>query len=306
MGRISRVGVTGLLLSVLNVASLTASERSDAIPALSGNWGRNWLFFESAPGTAVPVESRSRRADGTMDIEIMAGDDTNPILRPTAREVLRTRAEFARDAAAPDPHNQCAPEPTPFTLTTQFGLEIVQARDEVLLLSLADHKVRRVKLNVPHPARVLPTWQGDSVGRYEGDALVVDTVGQKVGPLSMVDLYGTPFSDKLHVIERYRLIDGAAARDAQTRHESRYFPAGRSSPFTNEYGRGNIDPDAGKPGLQVEITVEDPEIFTTRWSATITYRRVLGDWPESVCAENTREYYANRDTPIPTAAKADF
>jgi hypothetical protein len=43
--------------------------------------------------------------------------------------------------------------------------------------------------------------------------LVIDTIGQKIGPLSMVDLYGTPFSLALHVIERYRLIDGATARD---------------------------------------------------------------------------------------------
>lgn len=276
------------------------------VPELSGNWGRNWLFFEPAPVGPVPVGSSVRRADGTMNVGMMAGDDANPILNPRAREVLRARAEIGRNAAAPDPHNQCAPEPTPFTLGTQFGIEIVQAKDEVLLLSLADHKVRRVKMNVPHSARIVPTSQGDSVGHYEGDTMVVDTIGQKVGPLSMVDLYGTPFSEKLHVIERYRLIDGVTARDAQKAHEGRYFPAGVSSPFTNEYGRGDIDPDANKPGLQVEITVEDPEMFTTHWSGLITYRRVLGEWPESVCAENTREYYANRDTPIPRAGNADF
>lgn len=86
---------------------------------------------------------------------------------------------------------------------------------------------------------------------------MVDTIGQKVGPLSMVDLYGTPFSEKLHVVERYRLIDGATAIDAQKKHESRYFPAGVSSPFTNEYGRGSIDPDANKPGLRPLLTPID-------------------------------------------------
>jgi hypothetical protein len=276
------------------------------VPDLSGNWGRNLLFFEPAPSGAIPVASKNTRANGTMNIDSMAGDDANPILRPPTREVLRMRGEAGRNEAAPDPHNQCAPEPTPFTLSTQFGFEIVQAKSEVLLLSLADHKVRRVRMNALHPARVTPTWQGDSVGHYEGDTLVVDTVGQKVGPLSMVDLYGTPFSDRLHVIERYRLIDGIAARDAQKKHEASYFPPGVSSPFTNEYGRGDIDPDPTKAGLQVEVTVEDPMTFTTPWSGLITYRRVLGDWPESVCAENTREYYANRDTPIPHADKPDF
>jgi hypothetical protein len=122
----------------------------------------------------------------------------------------------------------------------------------------------------------------------------------------MVDMYGTPFSEKLHVVERYRLIDGAAARDAQQQHDARYFPPGVASPLTNEYGRGSLDPDTGKPGLQVEVTVEDPETFTTPWSALITYRHVQGDWPEAICAENTREYYANRDTAIPRADKPDF
>jgi hypothetical protein len=58
------------------------------------------------------------------------------------------------------------------------------------------------------------------VGRYEGDTLVIDTIGENVGPLSMVDRYGTPFSPALHVIERYRLIDGTLARDLQQKHES--------------------------------------------------------------------------------------
>ena len=135
---------------------------------------------------------------------------------------------------------------------------------------------------------------------------MVDTIGQKVGPLAMVDLWGTPFSQSLHVVERYRLIDGAAARDAQRAQESRYFPPGVSSPLTNEYGRGDLDPDTGRKGLQVEVTVDDPNMFASPWSALVTYRHVLGDWPEAVCAENTREYYANRDTEVPKAEKPDF
>ena len=89
------------------------------------------------------------------------------------------------------------------------------------------------------------------------------------------------------MIERYRLIDGATARDLQLKHESTYFGAGRSSPPNNPYGRGDIDPDPTKPGLQVEITVDDPAVFTTPWSGLVTYRHAQGEWPEAVCAENT-------------------
>jgi hypothetical protein len=91
------------------------------------------------------------------------------------------------------------------------------AEDEVALIYLSDQQVRRVRMNVPHSDHLTPTWKGESVGHYEGDTLVIDTIGQKVGPLAVVDRFGTPFSAALHVIERYRLIDGATARDSQAR-----------------------------------------------------------------------------------------
>src|SRR5262249_29989618 len=148
-----------------------------------------------------------RKADGTVDESSWVGDYTSSILRPAAAEVVKKRGEIALSGmTAPDPSNQCWPEPTPFVLTVQFRMRILQQKEEVTLLYAADHKVRHIPLNVSHPSKVAPTWQGDSVGHYEGDTLVIDTVGFKVGPLSMVDLYGTPFSQGLHVIERYRLI----------------------------------------------------------------------------------------------------
>jgi hypothetical protein len=155
-----------------------------------------------------------------------------------------------------------------------------------------------------HPT---PTWQGESIGYYDGDTLVIDTIGQKIGPLSMVDLYGTPFSSALHVIERYQLIDGAKARDLQLTHESAYFGAGTLNPMTNEYGI-KIDPDSIKPGLQVEIIVDDPPTFTTPWSAFVTYRHILDDspWPEGVCAENTRGAGSAWMSLVPRADKPDF
>ena len=51
-------------------------------------------------------------------------------------------------------------------------------------------------MNQPHPVRVAPSWYGDSVGHYEGDTLVIDTVAIKIGPFAMVDMYGTPHSPR--------------------------------------------------------------------------------------------------------------
>ena len=70
-----------------------------------------------------------------------------------------------------------------------------------------NHEVRQVRLNELHPAQLTPSWYGNSVGHYEGDTLVIDTVGIKIGPFAMIDWYGTPYTKFLHVVERYRLID---------------------------------------------------------------------------------------------------
>jgi hypothetical protein len=272
------------------------------IPDLSGPWGRNVLYLEPPVVGPGPVMNRMKRPNGSMDGSAIFGDYTNPILKPSSAEALKKLGAISLTGAAfANPHNQCQPEPTPFTLAMQFGVQIVQGRDEVLLLYVGDHKVRHVRLNVPHRANPPPDTQGDSVGHYEGDSLVVDTVGIKTGPLAMVDQYGTPYSKALHVVERYRLVDGTTARDALLAQE-RMHP--EVIPFP--YGRGPLDPDTGRKGLQVQVSVEDPGAFTTPWSALVTYRHVLGEWPEAVCAENFHEYYAQRDTDVPRADRADF
>src|SRR5258708_7542849 len=82
-----------------------------------------------------------------------------------------------------------------------------------------NNEVRTVRLNEPHPSPVKPSWYGDSVGHYEGDTLVIDTVGVKTDrKYAMIDLFGTPYTDKLHVVERYRLRDYDDVKDALDRH----------------------------------------------------------------------------------------
>jgi hypothetical protein len=71
----------------------------------------------------------------------------------------------------------------------------------------------------PHPAHVTPSRYGDSVGHYEGDTLVIDTVGIKIGPFAMVDMFGTPHTEALHVVERYRLIDSRLRRGLEPERE---------------------------------------------------------------------------------------
>jgi hypothetical protein len=289
------------------VGPASAIQGVASIPDLSGIWGRNWFAFEPPSSGPGPVVSKLRRPNGALILIPFVGDYSNPILKPHAAEAVKRRGETELGGAVPpNPHNQCWLEPTPFTFSIQQGMQMIQQKDEVVLLYPSDHQVRHVRMNVPHSEHPTPTWQGESVGHYEGNTLVIDTIGQKVGPLSMVDPYGTPFSAALHVIERYRLINGLRARDLQRKHESTYLGAGGSSPFTNTYWRGEIDPDTTKPGLQVEITIDDPATFTTSWSGVVTYRHVLTEWPEAVCTENTRGAGSSWVSLVPQAGKPDF
>jgi len=117
----------------------------------------------------------------------------------------------------------------------------------------------------------------------------------------MVDIYGTPHTAALHVVERYRLIESEAAREGQQWGL-------KENPYAREGGDAGLSVDAdykGK-GLQLQFTVEDDGVFTTPWSATVTYRRGLGQWPEIVCAENLRATYMTRDSDVPRADRPDF
>ena len=130
---------------------------------------------------------------------------------------------------------------------------------------------------------------------------MIDTVGIKADrPVAMLDLYGTPYTKALHVIERYRLLDYDATKDALERVATKNW---RTPPF--RIGP-DVDPDYKGNGLQLQFTVEDEGVFTTPWSATITYRRPLGEWPEFVCAENPYGYFPGKHATLPTADKPDF
>ena len=303
-GKHARRAAIGFVSAAILVWPATGTENSASIPALSGQWGRTLFNLEEPPSGTGPLTNTMRRANGTIDDNAgRVADFNSPLLKPEAAEILKRRGEYSLTGQSiPDNHNQCWPEPPPFTLTIQLEMQLLQRKDEVVLLYVNDHKVRHVRLNVPHPEHVTPSWQGDSVGHYEGDTLVVDTVGFKTGPFSSVDRYGTPFSERMHVVERYRLIDGEAAAAAVRKH-ARTFNANAAPVRFDGYG-AEVDLDTHKKGLQVEVNVEDPGSFTMPWSGLVTYQPET-TWPEMVCAENLRES-SGPERVIPVAGKPDF
>src|SRR5262249_17898886 len=146
------------------------------------------------------------------------GDYTNPILQPHAAEIVKKHGEISLTGVVyPTPSAKCWPGGVPFVFW-DFLVQITQEPTKVTMIYRHGNEVRHVRMNEPHPAEVTPSGYGDAVGHYDGDALVIDTVGIKIGPHAMLDMFGTPHSEKLHVVERYRLVDYDEAKDALDRN----------------------------------------------------------------------------------------
>jgi hypothetical protein len=236
-----------------------------SIPDFSGIWAHlTWPDFEPPLEGPGPVTNRSR-LNGASNIYELVGDYTSPILKPYAAEVVKRHGEISLSGTSyPTPSNQCWPGGMPFVLWN-IGMQMIQQPDKITILYSNDQEVRHVRMNQPHPAQGTPSWYGDSVGHYEGDTLVIDTIG--MNDKTFIDNYRTPHTEKLHVVERWKMIDD------------------------------------GKM-LEVNIKVDDPDTFNEPWSTIQRYRRAqprqLG---EEACAENNAHLFDYR---IPVADKADF
>jgi hypothetical protein len=281
----------------------SGTQSAASIPDFSGTWSNQALNALEPPLSGPgPVRNRSRVRTGPQagigDGRQLVGDYTNPILQPWAAERLKKFGEISLAGKGfPTPRNQCWPEGMPF-VSINRGQQVLQQPDKISILYPFDHQFRQVRMNQPHPARVTPSWYGDSVGHYEGDELVIDTVGVKVGRFSMIDWFGTPYTDALHLVERYRLLDYEATMKAVAW-------AAKEHSLTGGPSGPRADPNYKGKGLQIQLTVEDKGAFTMPWSATLTFRRALDEWRELVCAENT-QWYPGIYSEAPTANKPDF
>ena len=268
-------------------------EGAAPIPDFSGIWLHS-NGYEPLPSGPTSLVNRSRR-NGVSDVLQLVGDYANAILKPEAAEVVKKHGEISlRGMGYPTPSNQCWPGGVPFVFASDDGMQLLQQPDKVFMLHIYDHQVRQARLNQSHPTQVNPSWYGDSVAHYEGDTLVIDTVGIKVGPFAMVDWYGTPHTPALHVVERYRLLNYEAAKEGLQRDAKENFRIRRPLPE-----------DRDQKYLQLQFTVEDEGAFTAPWTATMTFSRGGADWPEIVCAENI-QWYPGKSAEVPRAVKPDF
>jgi hypothetical protein len=260
------------------LAAAAGAQNAQAIPQLSGKdfgWLADTEFLPPASGPGPVTFDKAHpyvRNNTVGQPTFRIGDVSNPILQPWVVERMRKdNEEVLAGKFAFTARSSCWPAGVPGFLVFGCGARTVyfiQTAKEVVMISDGDAQVRHVYLNVPHSGRARPSWYGESVGHYEGgDTLVVDTVA--MNDRSFIDNYRTPHSERLHVVERWKL-----AADGKS--------------------------------IEVALRVEDPGAFTIAWDARQVYQRVnQGPLAEQVCAENN--FILGQDTaPIPMAQRPDF
>jgi hypothetical protein len=294
----------GVLAGVITASvSLSAIAMAQAAPPdFAPNPNIGWyayarLFIPPPSGPGPVQQDRAHpyvsnddfRVTGQQPTERVA-DLNNPILQPWAREAIRKRNEEVLSGhPSISPNASCWPKGvTGFLLSPMTQpMYFIQARSEVAMILSGGNDVRHIYLTDKHSPNVKTSWYGESIGHYEGDALVVDTVG--LDERTWVDGFATPHTKALHVVERLHLIEN-----------------------------GQV--------LEANVHIEDPGAFTMPWDAIQRYRQFeaavrkvpierlaqLASAPEGplteiVCAENPHSFFAGVPAlPVPEAKVPDF
>ena len=275
MLRVASLAATIGGLCVGTALAQDAATKPGGLDLSSGNagWvsmGGEWI---AKPGTPPPVTFDPAHPyvpnNTGKQPTFRVADLDNPNLTQLAKdglkqsndEVLRGKAMYSREA-------RCWATGVPvYLLNPAQPTFFLQTPQKIAVIWQMDQQVRHIYMNVPHSPNPRPSWYGESVGHYEGDTLVVDTIAQNTR--TFVDNYRTPHGEKLHVVERYRLIEG------------------------------------GKT-LHADITIEDPATFIQPLQVTHRWRRVQGPMIESRCAEGNFNVFNQDVEPLPTAEAPDF
>jgi hypothetical protein len=246
-----RIPIAALLLSL----SVTAGAQWDPYP---------WKHVPRTPDGKVDLNAPAPRttygkpdlsgfwmpADEVKHLLNLAADlkpDDVP-LQPWARNLYNQRiGNNGKD----HPGVSCLPSGIPEKDNIPDGLKLVQTEDLIILL----HESRTIYRQIFTDGRSLPkhpqpTWMGYSIGRWEGDTLVVETIGQN--GKTWLDMRGLPGTESLRVIERFRR------------------------------------PKAGQ--MDIDVTIDDPAAYTKPWNVKLTWRLEPDtDLIESICEENNRD-----------------
>src|SRR5258707_3796505 len=277
--RVVAASIMTAFTAIVPTVSIVAQEKA-VVPDFSSNL-TGWVGLNGAgpyveadpgrqPGPVVSDPAHPFVPNGTNEQPTFRiADLTNPNLMPWAKELMKKDIDeiLAGKKSAFTAQSSCVPGGVPMFMAYGGGNPIVflQTPKEVVLYFTGDQQIRHVYMNVPHSANPKPSWYGESVGRYEGDTLVIDTIG--LSDKTFADIYRTPHTEKMHVVERWRIVEGGQM-------------------------------------MESVFTVDDPGTFYKPWTAMRRYRRVKQEPIEQICAENNSANIF--DYHVPTAEKPDF
>lgn len=177
-------------------------------------------------------------------------DGSQPPRLPWTQKAFEER-EAAEAAGSPlyDPTAACLPSGIPRIIATPYPTEIIQTPERTVFLYEAQHLFRIIHMNQQHPKHIEPSFMGHAVGHWEGDTLIIDTVG--LVDETQIDEGGNQHSDQLHVIERIRKTDDKTLEDV--------------------------------------FTIDDPKAYSKPWTAKRTFKwRPEMRFLEYICEENNR------------------
>ena len=251
----------GLVAGCVAAAVMASASAADAIPDFQSNQTA-WLHppggeFPAVPGSPLPIRQDpahpfvGNNSGGQPTYRL--GDVSNPNLKQWVKDAMKKDNDAVlAGGIAFSARQSCLPGGVPvFLLFGGQPIYFIQTPKEVLMIYEGDHQLRHIYLDVPHSKNPKPSWYGESVGHYEGDTLIVDTVG--LNNKTVVDSYRTPHTDRLHVEERWHLINDKT--------------------------------------LQVDIKIEDPDTFNQPWSTFQRYQRGVQTLEEEACAENNQHLF---------------
>jgi hypothetical protein len=210
---------------------------SDGKPDMNGYWSGG------PPGALANIEG---------------GRGGSPIVDPPEGKIpyqpgWRERADQNQTRMYDEPELHCFMSGVPSQLWRQFGFQIVQIPGWVVTINEFMGSVRMIPTDSrPHISDKIKLFNGDSVGRWEGDTLIVDTTSNN--DRTWLDNYGNIHSDALHVVERFTAVD------ANT--------------------------------INYEATLEDPKAYTRPWTVRGTFRRNTTpgyEQMEFACVEGNRD-----------------
>jgi hypothetical protein len=236
----------GMVMLIAAAPALAATLPASSLPDWSGAWQNGGLPYSQDLFDGVTADPPKCRA-------LAQPCESHPPWTPAGAAHYKLLHDKALVGALPDPATSCMPRGTPGNMRTADGIEFVVRPEEMWVFVENNAQTRHIYTDGRGHrtgANAYMTYTGDSVGHWEGDTLVVDTI--RLRPGLTIDRSGAELSDAAHIVERFHLRD--------------------------------------KDAFEIDYVVNDPKYLTKPWTVTRLYRRAQngGRIFDYACRENAR------------------